>query len=58
MGASGAVFVSHGIAEVQRVCDAVAVLEGGGLRYYRDVDEGIDQHRRNMRRRSDQAIFD
>ena len=51
---SGAVFVSHGVGEVRRVCEAVAVLEQGGLRYYRDVEEGIKQHERNMRVRSDQ----
>lgn len=53
MSHSGAIFVTHGIAEVRRVCDAVAVLEYGGLRYYRDVEEGIAQHNRNMKLRSD-----
>jgi len=53
MEQSGAIFVSHGISEVIRICDAVAVLEYGGLRYFRDVEAGIEQHKRNMKRRSD-----
>lgn len=50
---SGAVFVSHSAAQVERVCDAVAVLDNGGMRYYRDVQAGIEQHNRNMKRRAD-----
>ena len=53
MANSGAIFVTHGLSEVRRICDAVAVLEYGGLRYYSDLDQGIAQHNRNMKRRSD-----
>jgi len=53
MQKSGAVFVTHSTASVRRVCDSVAVLEGGGLRYFGDVEEGIARHELNMRKRSD-----
>lgn len=50
---SGAVFVTHSLSSVRRVCDSVAVLEGGGLRYFGNIEEGIARHEANMRKRSD-----
>lgn len=50
---SGAIFVTHSMDAVRRVCDAVAVLEGGGMRYFGNVEEGIRRHEVNMTKRSD-----
>lgn len=50
---SGAIFVSHSMASVRRVCSAVAILEDGVLTYFDDVSEGIEFHSLNMKRRSD-----
>lgn len=49
---SSAVFVSHSMGDIRQVCDAAVVLENGSLRYYRDLEEGIAQHERNMRKRA------
>ncbi|MCE8519322.1 ABC transporter ATP-binding protein [Ruegeria pomeroyi] len=49
LNSSGALFVSHSMASVRRVCDAGAVLENGRLTYYDDLDEAISVHDRNMR---------
>jgi capsular polysaccharide transport system ATP-binding protein len=49
MATSSAIFVSHSIASVRRTCNAAVVLEKGSARYYRDLEEGIDRHERNMR---------
>ncbi|UWR28380.1 ABC transporter ATP-binding protein (plasmid) [Sulfitobacter sp. S223] len=46
---SSAVFVSHSLGSVRRVCNAAIVLEKGSARYYRDIEEGIERHERNMR---------
>ena len=35
---SGAIFVSHGMGSVRRLCQAGAVLENGQLAYYDDID--------------------
>ncbi|UYV37206.1 ABC transporter ATP-binding protein [Rhodobacteraceae bacterium D3-12] len=47
---SSAVFVSHSLNDIRNTCDAAVVLENGSMRYYRDLEEGIAQHERNMRR--------
>jgi len=54
METSGALFVSHSMASVRRVCDSVAVLEEGQLTYYEDVNEGIEVHLENMAKRRGQ----
>jgi capsular polysaccharide transport system ATP-binding protein len=33
---------------VKQYCKSGIVLEGGKLTYFRDVDEAIDRHMRNM----------
>nr|WP_172300535.1 ABC transporter ATP-binding protein [Pseudoruegeria sp. HB172150] len=47
---SGAIMVSHSMRQVRELCDSAAVLEGGTLTYYGDLDEAIDRHERNMAR--------
>ena len=49
---SGALFVSHSMGSVRRVCDAGAVLENGKLSYYENLDKAIDLHERNLRYRT------
>lgn len=49
MGKSGALFVSHGMDALRQFCKAGAVLEGGILTYYENLDEAIAQHHANMR---------
>lgn len=51
---SSAVFVSHSMSQIREVCDAAVVLENGSMRYYRDVEEGIAQHERNMKKKPPQ----
>lgn len=48
MKTSGSVVVSHSMAQVRELCDAVAVLHNGRLTYYDDVDEGVAVHSQNM----------
>lgn len=50
MAKSGALFVSHAPGAVRELCDMGAVLEGGKLTLYDDVNEAIDQHEANMAR--------
>ncbi|MBL4811246.1 MAG: ABC transporter ATP-binding protein [Rhodobacteraceae bacterium] len=45
---AGAVFVSHGMAQMREMCDAGAVLEHGRLTYYDDILDAIDHHTFNM----------
>ncbi len=49
---SGAIFVSHSMSSVRRVCDAGVVLEGGELLYYGTVAKAINRHERNMKYKS------
>ncbi|WP_417525628.1 hypothetical protein [Marinovum sp.] len=49
---SGALFVSHSMASVRRVCSAGAVLENGELTYYDNVSEAIAVHEANMKRKT------
>lgn len=48
---AGSVVVSHAMGQIRQLCDAVVVLEDGHLTFYDDVDQGIRDHERNMRRR-------
>ena len=45
---SGAVMVTHTMAQVRELCTAVAVLENGQLTYFDDLEEGIAYHQANM----------
>ncbi len=45
---AGAVMVTHSMAQVRMLCDAVAVLENGKLTYFDDIEQGIARHNRNM----------
>jgi capsular polysaccharide transport system ATP-binding protein len=45
---AGAVMVSHSMPQVRALCDAAAVLEGGELTFYEDIEKGIAHHNRNM----------
>ncbi|WP_417525622.1 ABC transporter ATP-binding protein [Marinovum sp.] len=47
---SSAVFVSHSMGDIRNVCDAAVVLENGSMRYYGNLEEGIAQHEKNMRK--------
>lgn len=53
MGESGALFVSHSMGSVARVCKSAIVLENGNMTWFDDVKEGIAVHERNMERRPD-----
>ncbi|MDR5654439.1 ABC transporter ATP-binding protein [Ruixingdingia sedimenti] len=46
---AGAVFVSHSMAEVRRLCTMAAVIEDGTLTMYDDVEAAIAHHDRNMK---------
>ncbi|MCI5040356.1 MAG: ABC transporter ATP-binding protein [Donghicola eburneus] len=46
---SGALFVSHSMNSIRRVCDAGVVLEGGNLSYYGSIEKAIARHEKNMR---------
>lgn len=48
MRTSGALFVSHSLKQVEELCQAGAVLEGGQLHYYDDVKDAIAHHLRNL----------
>ena len=50
---AGALFVSHAVGSMRRICQAGAVLENGKLTYYEVIEEAIAQHERNMKARSD-----
>lgn len=49
---SGALFVSHSMGSLRRVCDAGLVLEDGNLSYYGSVEKAIDRHEKNLRYKS------
>ena len=46
---AGAIFVSHALGQVQRLCSEAAVLENGRLHYYTDVAEAIRHHQELMK---------
>lgn len=48
MKTAGAIFVSHAMQQVRRLCQAGAVLEGGQLTYFDDIEAAIAQHQKNM----------
>lgn len=48
MKRSGAVFVTHSIPLMREMCTAGAVLDGGRLTYYADIEEAIEEHTRIM----------
>ena len=50
---SGAVMVTHNMAQVKRLCTLAGVLEDGRLSFYDDVDEAIAHHQELMK--SDKA---
>lgn len=52
MQRSGALFVSHSMGSVRRVCNAAVVLENGAMTYYDDVEEGIAVHETNMEKKT------
>jgi capsular polysaccharide transport system ATP-binding protein len=47
---AGAVFVSHSMTILRRMCTAGAVLEKGKLLYFEDLEEAIEVHERNTRK--------
>ena len=49
MSKAGALFVSHSLNQLRDLCQAGAVLEGGKLIYYDDVNDAIDRHLHNMK---------
>ena len=49
MKTAGAIVVSHAMGLVREMCDVGAVLEGGRLIYYEDLDEAIAHHEANMK---------
>jgi capsular polysaccharide transport system ATP-binding protein len=53
MRTSGALFVTHSMGSVPRLCTAAATLEDGHLTYFDDVREGVARHMEDMKRRSD-----
>lgn len=53
LASSGAIFISHSLDQIRRVCTKVAVLEEGMLTWFDDVNQGIAFHRANLQRRSD-----
>jgi capsular polysaccharide transport system ATP-binding protein len=48
MAESGAIVVSHSMQMIRNLCTMGAVLEGGRLTMYADVDEAIHHHERNL----------
>lgn len=48
MAHSGAVVVTHSIAEMRNLCQAGVVLESGEAHFYDDIDEALDAHKRTM----------
>lgn len=50
MANAGAIFVSHSMPTMREMCEAGAVLEGGRLSYYDDIEDAIAHHEENMRR--------
>jgi len=48
MQKAGAVFVSHSMGMIRELCQAGAVLEGGHLHYYDDVQAAIDHYNHTL----------
>lgn len=49
MNNAGAIVVSHSMGMLRKTCQAGAVLEGGRLSYYHDLEEAIEVHMHNMK---------
>ena len=47
---AGAIVVSHSMGMLRRTCQAGAVLDGGKLNYYHDIEDAIQVHLANMKR--------
>jgi capsular polysaccharide transport system ATP-binding protein len=47
---SGLIFVTHSLGSARSICQHGAVLEGGKLHYYTDVEEALRHHEENARR--------
>lgn len=45
---AGAIFVSHSLGAMSRICQAGAVLENGNLTYFDDIDDAIQFHQHNL----------
>ncbi len=52
---SGMVFVTHSLEAARRICTAGAVLDGGHLHYYDDVNDALAHHAANTRRKQEEA---
>lgn len=50
MAHAGAIVVSHSTRMLRATCQAGAVLEGGKLSYYHDIEDAIEVHTANMER--------
>ncbi|MDB6177989.1 ABC transporter ATP-binding protein [Paracoccus sp. Z330] len=50
MANAGALVVSHSMNMLRKNCDAGAVLEGGKLSYFHDINDAIEVHLDNMER--------
>lgn len=50
MADSSAIVVTHSPKQVRELCNAGAVLEGGQLTYYEDLEEAMASHDANMAR--------
>lgn len=48
MQQAGAIVVSHSMPQIRQLCDMGAVLEGGRLSLYEDLEEAIAVHEANM----------
>lgn len=48
MKTSGAIVVTHSMAQIRRLCRSGAVLEDGRITYYEDVEEAIAHHQANL----------
>lgn len=48
LGGAASIYVSHSLGSVRRLCQAGAVLDGGKLYWYDDIEEALDHHDRNM----------
>jgi len=44
-----AIMVTHALGQVKRICDYVAVLENGRVRWFEDPEEGVKYHRSLMK---------
>lgn len=53
MAESGAIFVSHAMAQVKELCQSAIVIENGAMSYHDDINEAIDRHETNMGAKAD-----